>query len=202
MNLYCASVCTIPERWDRTIWMVFGTSMSQSTPADVKSTGQNPEDLHPLPTTEYRRLRAMTTDRENNNNVRKLTFFPDHIYQHVNHYECSCSPNPCTAQRERKRERGLLGFSFIPHLFPLSGVYGVPVLFTCSALLLARRPVCSPASGWLPPGSRVHLRGQWARRGPARPWSDTATLCVLCSPKINRHRRRVRVSSPEWLNQS
>lgn len=36
MNLYWASVCTIPERWERTIWMVFGTSMSQSTPAALK----------------------------------------------------------------------------------------------------------------------------------------------------------------------
>lgn len=37
MNLYCASVCTIPERWERTIWMVFGTSMSQSTPETAKT---------------------------------------------------------------------------------------------------------------------------------------------------------------------
>lgn len=33
MNLYWASVCTIPERWALTIWMVFWMSMSQSSPS-------------------------------------------------------------------------------------------------------------------------------------------------------------------------
>ena len=54
---------------------------------------------------------------------------------------------------------------------------------TCSVLLWAQRPVCSPASGWPPLRSRAHRRGQWGRRGPARPWSGTAKLCVLCCPE-------------------
>lgn len=37
MKRYWASVCTIPERCDRTIWIVLGTSMSQSTPAETNS---------------------------------------------------------------------------------------------------------------------------------------------------------------------
>lgn len=37
MKRYWASVCTIPERCDRTIWIVLGTSISQSTPAGADS---------------------------------------------------------------------------------------------------------------------------------------------------------------------
>lgn len=46
MNLYWASVCTIPERWDLTIWMVLGTSMSQSTPGDNHGNGKSRKIKH------------------------------------------------------------------------------------------------------------------------------------------------------------
>nr|XP_055237832.1 uncharacterized protein LOC129532448 [Gorilla gorilla gorilla] len=39
MNLYGASVCTIPQRCRQTSWIVFETSMSQSSPADKRAWG-------------------------------------------------------------------------------------------------------------------------------------------------------------------
>ena len=35
MNLYWASVCTMPDRCCRTRWMLFGMSMSQSRPGHM-----------------------------------------------------------------------------------------------------------------------------------------------------------------------
>lgn len=65
----------------------------------------------------------------------------------------------------------------------MAHLFSVWPVCTCSVRRWAQRPVCSPASGWPPLRSRAHRRGQWGRRDPARPWSGTAKLYVLCCPE-------------------